>query len=176
MVDQPDPVKIALVLLTWNEAEALKIILPKLKDISELSVDEIFAVNRESTDGTREVLEEFGISVFNQPFPGRGEAMCFSAELTDANHLIFFSPDGNEDWNDIHKFRSYFEQGFDLVIANRMMKCARLRRCLCEIFHIVVITNLWRIENFRNNIFGINLRVLNSRLCQKMQESFITYH
>jgi len=124
-MNQPTPIKIALVILTWNEAEALKIILPKLKDMSELLVDEIFAVNRKSTDGTRGVLEEFGIPVYDQPVPGRGEAMCFSAGLTDASHLIFFSPDGNEDWNDIPKFRGYFEQEFDLVIASRMMEGAR---------------------------------------------------
>ena len=107
MVDKLDPVKIALVLLTWNEAEALKVILPKLQDMSKFSVDEMFAVNRNITDGTWEVLEEFGAPVFDQPVLGRSEAMCFSAKLTDANHLIFFSPDGNEDWNDIPKFRSY---------------------------------------------------------------------
>ena len=31
MADQPDPIKIARVLLTWNEAEALKTILQNLK-------------------------------------------------------------------------------------------------------------------------------------------------
>ena len=124
-MSQSTPIKIALVILTFKEAEALKVILPKLKNLPKNAVDEIFAVNRESTDGTREILEEFGIPVFDQPIPGRGEAMCFSAGLTDSNYLIFFSPDGNEDWNDIPKFRGYFEHGFDLVIASRMMKGAR---------------------------------------------------
>ncbi len=116
--------RIALVLLTYNEIEGVTALLPQLRDAAALSVDEIFAVDGGSTDGTLDQYAAHGIAVHRQRSRGRGEAMRMAAERTNADSLVFFSPDGNEDWRDIPRFRSYFEQGGDLVIASRMMKGA----------------------------------------------------
>ena len=48
--------------------------------------------------------------------------MAFQTVPGDA--LLFFSPDGNKDSRDIPKFREYLDQGYDIVIASRMMRDA----------------------------------------------------
>ena len=52
---------------------------------------------------------------------GRGEAFRIAFQTAAGDALIFFSPDGNEDPDDIPKFRDQLEAGHDLVIASRMM-------------------------------------------------------
>lgn len=113
--------KTTLVILTKNEIEGVTAVVPK---IPREAVDEIIAVDGGSTDGTREAFESMGIKVLPQTSPGRGEAFRLAVEKSEGDVLIFFSPDGNEDPNDIPKFKKYFEEGADVVIASRMMKGA----------------------------------------------------
>ncbi len=116
---------IALVFLTYNEIDGVKALLPQLPDALTLGVDEMFSVDGGSNDGTREEFAKYHIPIHPQNSKGRGAAMRLAAARTQCTHMIFFSPDGNEDWRDISKFRGYFDQGYDLVIASRMMSGAR---------------------------------------------------
>lgn len=113
--------KTTLVILTKNEVQGVSAIVPK---IPREAVDEIIAVDGNSTDGTRETLENMGINIVPQSLPGRGEAFRIAIEKSVGDVLIFFSPDGNEDPSDIRNFRQHFEAGADIVIASRMMKGA----------------------------------------------------
>lgn len=110
--------KRALVLLTFNEIEAL----PKLFDKIPLSAaDEVFAVDGGSKDGTVEYLKSKGVKVLGQPRRGRGCAFQVALDSTDAAVLCYYSPDGNEDPNDIPKIFEKLETGgYDLVVASRM--------------------------------------------------------
>lgn len=113
--------KIALCILTYNEIECVRKIIPPL----ETSIfDEVFAVDGGSTDGTLEVYKEYGIRVVSQTSRGRGEAFLLAEKATDADAIVYFSPDGNEDPNDFKHFREHLENGADIVIASRMMKGA----------------------------------------------------
>jgi glycosyltransferase involved in cell wall biosynthesis len=114
--------KRALVLLTFNEIEAL----PKLFDRIPLSAaDEVFAVDGGSKDGTVEYLQSKGIKVLGQPRRGRGCAFQVALDATTADVLTYYSPDGNEDPNDIPKiFETLEAGGYDLVVASRMCKGA----------------------------------------------------
>lgn len=114
--------KRALVLLTFNEIEAL----PKLFDKIPLSAaDEVFAVDGGSKDGTVEYLKSKNVKVLSQPRRGRGCAFQVAVESTDADVLCYYSPDGNEDPADIPKvFEKLESGGYDLVVASRMSKDA----------------------------------------------------
>lgn len=113
--------KKALVILTFNESEAL----PKIWDrIPLAAADELLAVDGGSKDGTVEFLQSKGVRVLGQPRRGRGVAFRVAAEATDAQALCYFSPDGNEDPADIPRLFAALEQGCDLAIASRMMKGA----------------------------------------------------
>jgi glycosyltransferase involved in cell wall biosynthesis len=134
--------KTSLIILTLNEIDGVRVVVPK---IPRDSVDEIIAIDGGSTDGTREFLRDQGIVVVDQVSKGRGEAFRIAASVAQGDILIFFSPDGNEDPNDIVKFKPYFEKGYDLVIASRMMKGAFNEE---DIF-------VFKPRKWANNIFNI---------------------
>lgn len=111
-----------LVLLTFNEIEAL----PKLFDRIPLSAaDEVIAVDGGSKDGSVEFLESKGIKVLPQPRRGRGVAFRLALANTDAETICYYSPDGNEDPDDIPRiFEKIEKDGSDMVVASRMMRGA----------------------------------------------------
>lgn len=110
--------KIDFVILTLNEINGLTAVFPK---ISCEGLHKIFAVDGGSTDGTLAFFDKHNIPVIGQSKKGRGEAMRLAVKQSDADAFIFFSPDGNEDPKDIPRFIAFLEEGYDLVIASRMM-------------------------------------------------------
>jgi glycosyltransferase involved in cell wall biosynthesis len=114
--------RISLVVLTYNEIVGLRAVFDR---IPLKAVDEIFAVDGGSTDGTVEFFREKGVVVHSQEIKGRGEAFRVAFRKATGDALLFFSPDGNEDPDDIPKFRPYLEQGYDMVVGTRMVKGAR---------------------------------------------------
>lgn len=113
--------KTTLIILTRNEIEGVKEIVPRIRFDD---VDEILAVDYRSTDGTVSFFEKHKIKVIKQQKKGRGEAFRIAAEQAKNENLLFFSPDGNEDPKDIPKLISKMDEGFDMVIASRFMKNA----------------------------------------------------
>lgn len=113
--------KITLVVLTFNEITGLRQLFDK---IPLDSVDEAFAVDGGSTDGTLEFFREKGFPVHVQAVRGRGEAFRLAFQKAKGDALLFFSPDGNEDPADIPKFRPYLEEGYHMVVGTRMVKGA----------------------------------------------------
>ncbi|HVW66375.1 MAG TPA: glycosyltransferase family 2 protein [Candidatus Peribacteraceae bacterium] len=113
--------RLTLVILTLNEIDGVRHIVPM---IPRDAVDEIIAVDGGSTDGTREFFAEQGIRIVEQQSRGRGEAFRIAMQESNGDALIFFSPDGNESPADIPNFRPLLEQGYDMVIASRMMRGA----------------------------------------------------
>jgi len=106
----------AVVLLTLNEIEGLRALWSRIP-VGEFA--EVFAVDGGSTDGTVEFLAERGIPSVRQPIRGRGVAFRVAAEASHAERLIFFSPDGNEDPDDIVRLDDLLLGGADLAIARR---------------------------------------------------------
>lgn len=115
-------IETTLVILTRNEISGLKSL---IKKIPLKTVDEYFAVDYKSTDGTVEYFEKYKIPVVKQGKPGRGEAFRIAAKKAKGKYLIFFSPDGNEDPADISKLVKLIKGGNDLVIASRFMRQSR---------------------------------------------------
>ena len=113
--------KISLVILTLNEIEGLKLLFDK---ILFDAVDEVLAIDGGSNDGTLEFFRQHDVPFYVQEVKGRGEAFRLAFEKASGEALLFFSPDGNEDPDDISKFRPLLEEGNDLVIATRMVEKA----------------------------------------------------
>ncbi len=113
--------QITLCILTRNEITGCKHDIPLIR--REL-FDEIYAIDANSSDGTIEYLERMGIPVYIQPRKGLNAACIYAFEKCKTDALIFFHPKGSIPVADTEKFRLYFEQDYDLVIASRNIKGA----------------------------------------------------
>lgn len=112
----------SLIILTRNEITGMKAL---IKKIPFNQVDEAFVVDYHSTDGTKEFVTQNKIRLINQHQPGRGEAFRLAVSQAKGKYLIFFSPDGNEDPEDIPRLLKLLEQGCSLAIASRFLPGSR---------------------------------------------------
>lgn len=112
----------SIIILTRNEIAGLKAIATKLP---RNAVDECFAVDYQSTDGSVAYLKKHHIPTIHQRNPGRSEAFRIGAAHAKGDILIFFSPDGNEDPADIPLLIAQIQQGADIAIASRFLPESR---------------------------------------------------
>jgi len=113
---------VTLVVLTLNEIDGLGHVFPK---IPAAHVDEVLAVDGGSTDGTLAFFAAHGVRTLRQRRRGRGEAFRVAVEEARHDRLVFFSPDGNEDPDDIPRLADGLGRGYDMVIASRFLPGAR---------------------------------------------------
>jgi glycosyltransferase involved in cell wall biosynthesis len=114
--------KTTLIILTRNEIEGIRAL---FNAIPLDAVDECFAIDYRSSDGTTEFLKEKGIRVIAQEKAGRGEAFRMGIASATGDAVVFFSPDGNENPQDIPKLLSAIREGYDLAIASRFLPGSR---------------------------------------------------
>jgi glycosyltransferase involved in cell wall biosynthesis len=91
-----------------------------LKEISD-----VFVIDGQSKDGSKEFLEQKGIKVYVQEKLGRAEAFRMAMNIAKHENIVFFSPDGNEDPKDIPLLLDLLNQGYDMAVASRFMKGGR---------------------------------------------------
>lgn len=108
-----------LVILTLNEIEGVSAIFDK---IPLSCVDDILVIDGGSIDGTIEFFKNKMVRVIVQESRGRGEAFRIARNEAKGDYLVFFSPDGNEDPNDIARLIAKLKEGYDMSIASRFMK------------------------------------------------------
>jgi glycosyltransferase involved in cell wall biosynthesis len=111
--------RIGVAILTLNEIDGVREIVPRLPPEY---LPDTFAVDGGSTDGTLEFFAGQGMRVFGQSRRGRGEAFRMAFENTDYDAIVFFSPDGNEDPEDIPRLADAIGGGADMAIATRMAR------------------------------------------------------
>jgi glycosyltransferase involved in cell wall biosynthesis len=109
-------VKISLCLLVWNELEGCRQDVPRLP---RAAFDEVYAVDGGSTDGTVAYLESQGIPVHRQPKKGLNAAYVHAEAVSTGDAVVVYFPKGTTPPEDLLRFRPFFDQGFDLVIASR---------------------------------------------------------
>lgn len=114
--------KSTLIILTRNEIVGLRALITK---IPFASVDEYFAVDYQSTDGTQAFLDKHNIPIVQQEKPGIGEAFQLGVKKASGTYLIFFSPDGNDNPADIPRLLQELKRGADYTIASRLTKSSQ---------------------------------------------------
>ncbi len=114
--------KITLLIPTLNEVEGVKATMPRIK---KDWVDEILVVDGNSTDGTREYLQEHSYNVITQKKPGIVAAWWEGFEAAKGDVIILFSPDNNSIPELIPALVDKIREGYDMAIASRYMKGAK---------------------------------------------------
>lgn len=108
----------ALLVMTLNEIEGMKAIMPKIKPEW---LDEIFVVDGGSTDGTVEWARENGYNVYIQKQKGFRHAYIEVMPQVKSDYLITFSPDGNSIPELIPDLIEKMKEGYDMVIVSRYL-------------------------------------------------------
>tara|TARA_Y100000782_G_scaffold114996_1_gene153983 strand:+ start:2031 stop:2726 length:696 start_codon:yes stop_codon:yes gene_type:complete len=110
---------ISLIILTLNEIEGVKIMIPKVK---QEWADEIVLVDGGSTDGTIEEVKRLGLQIIHQKTKGHGGAILDGVKGTSSDTIVIWSPDGNHEVEEIPRLIEKIKEGYDQVIISRFGK------------------------------------------------------
>lgn len=113
--------KITLCMLTLNEIDGVKHDVPLIKRISK-SFERIIDVDNGSTDGTIEYLRQQKITVYSRPGITYNAMHVLAVEKCKADAIIFFHPKGTIPVTDTLKYKKFFEDGYEFIVASRIMK------------------------------------------------------
>ena len=114
----------AVIILTLDEIDGVRAIVPKLK---KTWAEEIVFVDGGSKDGTIEEAKKLGFKVIHQHNKGEGNACRIGVEKTNSDFIMFFSPDGNDEPEEIPKMINKISEGFDIVHISRFGKNSESR-------------------------------------------------
>jgi glycosyltransferase involved in cell wall biosynthesis len=114
--------KVTLLVLTLNEEEGMKQIMPRVK---KEWYDQLLVLDGGSTDGTLEYAKEHGYDVYIQKQKGFRHAYIEALPLVDGDVVVTFSPDGNSIPELIPELVNKMREGYDMVIASRYLDGAR---------------------------------------------------
>ena len=117
MVNESMKATYTIVIPAKNEAEGLKVLLPKLL---QLDAQEIIVVNDGSTDSTAEVAQSHGCRTISHPYSmGNGAAIKSGARAVKTDTILFMDADGQHDPKSIPQLLNMYEDGYDMVVGAR---------------------------------------------------------
>jgi glycosyltransferase involved in cell wall biosynthesis len=109
---------ISIILPAKNEAAALRMVLPELKNVAPGA--EIIVVNDGSTDDTVAVCAELNVTVRTHPYSmGNGAAIKTGARLARGSILVFMDADGQHRPADISRLLEKLGDGYDMAVGAR---------------------------------------------------------
>lgn len=113
--------KICLCVLTLNEIESIKIIMPQV-DVNLF--DQILVIDGGSNDGTTDWCRQQGYDIYIQKQAGLRQAYLEALPYIKGDVLITFSPDGNSLPSVLPQLVAELKKGWDMVIVSRYLGSA----------------------------------------------------
>ena len=112
--------KISVVMPTFNEQDALPLVIADIRKHTEAYDTEILIVNS-SKDSTPAVAERLGVKVISQPPQGHGIALRTAIQAASGDFIVTADCDNTYPMDRIPDFIDLLDaQGFDLVSGNRL--------------------------------------------------------
>lgn len=113
---------ISVVLLAYKEAENLKLLLPKIKNVLDKMHEdyEILVIDSAvATDNTKFVCKDFDAKYISQEEPFYAGAFRTSIKYASKDKILVLDADGSHNPKDIPSINKKFEEGYDIVIGSR---------------------------------------------------------
>ena len=110
---------IALFVLTLNEVDGMKKIMPEVKKVW---TDELILIDGGSKDGTLEEAKKLGLNILRQKNTGAGDGVLLGLAYTNADFIVLYGPDGNHEPKETLLLRDKIKEGYDQVIISRFGK------------------------------------------------------
>jgi glycosyltransferase involved in cell wall biosynthesis len=109
---------ISIILPAKNEAESLKILLPRLRQ--HYPAEQIIVVNDGSSDHTAEICNQNHVTVVSHVYSmGNGAAIKTGARNASGDILVFMDADGQHNPEDINRLTEKLDAGFDMAVGAR---------------------------------------------------------
>lgn len=110
--------KISIVIPAKNEAENLKLFLPRL--LAAMPAAECIVVDDGSTDDTASLCKQYDVRVVTHPYSkGNGAAIKTGARIATGDTIVFLDGDGQHKPEDIPKLLAQLDKGYDMVVGAR---------------------------------------------------------
>ncbi|MGK2877392.1 MAG: glycosyltransferase family 2 protein [Solirubrobacterales bacterium] len=125
VVLDPPPVgqvDISVVIPCLNEAEGVGVCVTKAIGAFERMgvVGEVVVSDNGSTDGSPEIAEAAGARVVHEPRPGYGSAYLAGFAAAKGKYIVMGDADDTYDFSKIDEFVALLDEGYEMVIGNRM--------------------------------------------------------
>lgn len=114
--------KITLCVLTLNEIDSIKVIMPQ---IDRTLFDQILIIDGNSSDGTIDWCKQQGYEVYVQQKRGLRHAYLEALPHIRGDVMITFSPDGNSVAAELPALVNKLQEGWDMVIVSRYLGHAK---------------------------------------------------
>ncbi|MDE2087705.1 MAG: glycosyltransferase family 2 protein, partial [Xanthomonadaceae bacterium] len=110
--------RLSIILPAKNEAPALADLLPRLRAAQPDA--EIIVVDDGSTDDTRRICADAGVTCLSSPYSmGNGAAIKRGARAARGELLVFMDGDGQHDPADVASLLAKLDEGYDMAVGAR---------------------------------------------------------
>lgn len=114
--------KITLCVLTLNEIDSIKVVMPQ---VDTSLFDQVLVIDGGSKDGTIEWSKEQGYEVYVQKQRGLRQAYLEALPYIKGDVMVTFSPDGNSVPEVLPDLVAELKKGYDMVIVSRYLGNAK---------------------------------------------------
>lgn len=139
---------ISIILLAYNEAENLKVLIPDIKKYMEAVPEpyEIIVIDTaQPMDNTAEVCNDYGVKYVNQRYRNFGGAFRTGIEEAVYDKFLILDSDGSHNPKYIPDMYNSFISGADMVIGSRYIKGGKTNDSLTSVFMSRILNFIYRI-------------------------------